>query len=457
MKRKYSIIGMSIVVLLALLYAGVSMYYQTRFLPHTYVGTVEISGSNVEEANRKLAKNLHAQTFTLSEGNEELAAFTASDLQANMEAKLFLQKAKAEQGSWNWPGHLFSEKRISNQGTGIAYDERELDKLIAALPLAKEDRTDSQNATVVREEGRFIIRPEVQGTEVDQDALKQAILKAMEGNVAKIKVEDHYVQPTLTQEDPDLQDTVAKLSELSETVVTYRFSGIEETVPQELIASWLTVDKDGNPDVDLKAAQGYLKTLNEKHSTHQKERTFETTSRGTMTVPAGTYGWSIATETEAENLREYLLAGEDVTVQPTINGSGYHEDGTDIGSSYIEVDIENQMMYLYKNGEKKLETNIVSGHPETASPVGVFYAWNKVEDTFLIGYNPRREADYETPVNYWVPIDWEGIGIHDADWQTSFASKEYLTNGSNGCINTPPGVMDDFFAEIEIGMPVIIL
>ena len=113
-------------------------------------------------------------------------------------------------------------------------------------------------------------------------------------------------------------------------------------------------------------------------------------------------------------------------------------------------------MYMYKNGKKVFESVIVAGHPKTASPVGVFYAWDKVRDTTLVGYNPRREADYETPVKYWVPIDWSGIGIHDASWQNSFGSEQYLVNGSNGCINTPPEVMEDFFNQLEVGMPVVI-
>ena len=65
-----------------------------------------------------------------------------------------------------------------------------------------------------------------------------------------------------------------------------------------------------------------------------------------------------------------------------------------------------------------LETDIVSGHPMTPTPTGVFYIWNKEEDAVLEGYNPRTEKDYESPVEYWMPVDWTGIGIHDSSLAT---------------------------------------
>lgn len=455
MKRR-SIISLGIVGLLVLLYIGVGMYYQDRFLPRTQVGQVDISGDKVAEAERKLAKNLHAQSLSVTEGGQTLAEFTPSDLAASVATKDLLRAAKDDQGFWNWPLRLFTDNAIQADGSGIAYDETKMDALLDSLPLTEKGRTAVQNATIVNEKGQFKIQPEVLGTMVDRAELQRAIIQAMMEGKETVALEDSYQKPTLTKEDANLQQAVTQLEQLAGTEIVYEFAGVKEIVPRELIAAWLTVDAKGKPSVDQEAAKAYLETLDQKHGTHTKARSFESTSRGTVEVPAGTYGWSIATTTEAENLTQYILSGEDRTVMPAINGSGYHADGTDVGSTYIEVDIENQMMYLYKEGEKRLETNIVSGHPQTASPIGVFYAWDKVEDTFLVGYNPRRAADYETPVDYWVPVNWDGIGIHDADWQVSFASDAYLTEGSNGCINTPPGVMADFFAEIEPGMPVII-
>jgi lipoprotein-anchoring transpeptidase ErfK/SrfK len=47
------------------------------------------------------------------------------------------------------------------------------------------------------------------------------------------------------------------------------------------------------------------------------------------------------------------------------------------------------------------------------------------------------------------------VGIHDADWRSSFGGEIYKTNGSHGCINTPPKMMAELYEMVEIGTPVI--
>lgn len=457
MKRKSVIISIvSVLAVLLIAYIGGGMYYQSHFLPKTAIGSVDVSNQTVEEANRMVVQKLHSQTITVTENNQELTSFTPSDMEATLDEKEAIKQAHAEQGSWAWPIKMFSEKQIDSSNSNVTYNEEKLTSLFAALPIESEDRTPSQNAGIVNENGAFAIRKEVQGTMVDVEALKGKVIDSLTDGTGQVAMEDAYVQPAVTSEDEALKASLNKMDELSNTTITYTIAGNEEVVPKDKIVEWLKVNENGEPAVDQEAAKAYLESLHDQYATIDKTRSFESTNRGTVEIPAGTYGWSIATTTEAENLAAYILAGKDVDVQPAINGSGYHEDGTDIGSSYVEVDLQGQRMYMYKNGERVFESEIVAGHPKTPSPVGVFYAWDKVEDTVLVGYNPRRDADYETPVKYWIPINWEGIGIHDASWQGSFASDEYLVNGSNGCINTPPAVMDQFFSLMEVGMPVVI-
>ena len=119
-----------------------------------------------------------------------------------------------------------------------------------------------------------------------------------------------------------------------------------------------------------------------------------------------------------------------------------------IEDTYIEVDLENQHMWYYKDGKVALETDIVSGKPTTPTPAGVFYVWNKEEDATLKGTNDDG-TPYESPVNYWMPIDWTGVGIHDSDWQPEYGGDLWKTRGSHGCINTPPSVMKELFGMVE--------
>ena len=173
-------------------------------------------------------------------------------------------------------------------------------------------------------------------------------------------------------------------------------------------------------------------------------------------VQPGTLGWSIDSEAEAEKIVADLNKGGTIKREPTVVGTGYADKENDIGPSYVEVDIAHQMMFIYKDGKKVLETPVVTGRPGTTTIPGAYAAWNKESPSTLKGYNPHTQVEYKQPVDYWIPFDDTGQGIHDANWQASFGGEAYLSNGSLGCINTPPGTMAEVYQLVEVGMPVII-
>ena len=124
------------------------------------------------------------------------------------------------------------------------------------------------------------------------------------------------------------------------------------------------------------------------------------------------------------------------------------------------MDLTYQKMYYYENGQLLLETDIVSGmadaDPPTPTIPGAYSIWDKEKDATLVGVNQQRGTDYEQPVSYWLPFDDTGQGIHDANWQGSFGGDVYNYAGSQGCINTPPHVMEQLFNMVSVGTPVII-
>ena len=113
-------------------------------------------------------------------------------------------------------------------------------------------------------------------------------------------------------------------------------------------------------------------------------------------------------------------------------------------------------MWIYRDGQLVVETPIVTGQVGTDTIPGAYSVWNKAENENLKGYNPRTEKEYDVPVSYWIPFDDTGQGIHDADWQANFGGTTYLERGSLGCVNTPPWIMGEVYAAIDIGMPVIV-
>jgi len=65
-----------------------------------------------------------------------------------------------------------------------------------------------------------------------------------------------------------------------------------------------------------------------------------------------------------------------------------------------------------------------------------------------------RGADYETPVNYWMPFNGN-VGMHDATWRSSFGGTIYLTSGSHGCVNLPLDMAAAIYEYMSTGFPIV--
>ena len=125
---------------------------------------------------------------------------------------------------------------------------------------------------------------------------------------------------------------------------------------------------------------------------------------------------------------------------------------SELKGTYIELDISNQHLYYYKNGEVYIETEIVSGTMEGGhgTPAGLFHVYDKQRNKVLVG------EDYECPVEYWMRLTETGVGIHDAWWQRSFGGDAYLDSGSHGCINCPPYIAAQLYEAVKEKTPVIV-
>ena len=455
-KKKPIIIGATAILLVVAGYFGAGSYYKDKFLPNTMLDGIDISNDTVAQAKAETTAAIAQSQIQIVENGENIYAFSPADFGVSIDNTEKLETMKAEQNVWNWPILLFQEKQAETDLSGVVVDETALADILAAMPLENEVRTPPVNATVVKATEGYEISPETTGNKVDLELLKQEMLEAIIAGETEIDLAQTYQQPTLTADDPVLTETLQKLNDLTDTVIQYSISGQTETVPQTAITEWLGVDENGDVSVNREGVAAYLQGLSDRYSTYSRTRDFLATDGETVQVPSGTYGWTLAVAAETDKLVNYVLAGEDVTVTPNYNGTGYHADGADIGTTYVEVDLSSQHMWYYKDGAVVLETDIVSGHPMSPTPTGVFYIWNKEEDAVLKGYNPRTEKDYESPVEYWMPVDWTGIGIHDSSWQPAYGGEYWLTAGSNGCVNTPPGVMAELFGMIGIGVPVVI-
>ena len=81
----------------------------------------------------------------------------------------------------------------------------------------------------------------------------------------------------------------------------------------------------------------------------------------------------------------------------------------DLGDTYIEVDLTEQYMWYYQNGNIIFQSEIVSGlpsDPDRKTPPGIFTLNSKSSPSVLRGeMTANGTYSYEQPVTYWMPFN----------------------------------------------------
>ncbi|EST90718.1 L,D-transpeptidase family protein [Vagococcus lutrae] len=460
MNKQTKIIGILLLVLVVML-GGVYFYqrnfFTTHFLPKTYANNTDISELTVAQAEKKMLERNKSQVYEIKEGKEVIETLPKESLGIHYDFRDDLKKAMKQQKPSRWFLDSRQKKQLilTNHNLNEQELQTQLNQLKEKLDKINEERQPAQNASIEKTEAGFEIKPEVKGTAIDTEEVMAALTKSIQAGESTLDVSHFVHQPTVKANDPKLKEKLTQLEKISNQTVSYTLSGEKIDVPKETVTSWFIYNPESQEiDIDQEATKAYLASLGQKYNTSTNPTKFKSTKRGEVTVPAGTYSWTLAVDTEAAALREDLLAGNSVNRVPAFQGSA-PAGAPLIGNTYIEIDMSNQHMYFYKNGKLELETDIVSGKPTTPTPHGVFYVWDKVKDTTLRGTNDDG-SKYASPVDYWMPIDWTGVGIHDSPWQPAYGGKLWETIGSHGCINTPPSLAGNLFNAVEVGTPVLV-
>ncbi|MDE7058209.1 MAG: L,D-transpeptidase/peptidoglycan binding protein, partial [Lachnospiraceae bacterium] len=222
-----------------------------------------------------------------------------------------------------------------------------------------------------------------------------------------------------------------------------------EIIDGALLSEWLSVE-GAKVILDKTKVEAYVAELRKKYDTIFRNRTFMTSYGKEVTIVGGDYGWWMDYEQEAVELAEMIENGESGERTPVYFQTAASYETPDYGNTYVEINLTAQHLFLYKDGEKILESDFVSGNASRGydTPAGAYSITYKQRDATLTGEN------YRTPVSYWMPFN-RNIGMHDANWRGSFGGNIYKTNGSHGCINLPPSKAKTIYETIEKGTAVI--
>ncbi|MBQ7588036.1 MAG: L,D-transpeptidase [Lachnospiraceae bacterium] len=117
--------------------------------------------------------------------------------------------------------------------------------------------------------------------------------------------------------------------------------------------------------------------------------------------------------------------------------------------TYIDVDIANQTLTYFVNGNVALYTPCVTGSPGRGTPRGLFQINSCIPGKYLNG------PSWHVWVDRWMRF-YGSCGIHDAKWRKSFGGDIYLKNGSHGCVNIPHDQAVALYNMVGIGTTVYV-
>ena len=451
-QKRFRKIVYVVIAVLAVLYIAGTIYYSRHFYTGGTAFGISLRNESIDSIKEKIAEKMNAYhlTITTRDGDETIDASSIDlkyDDQGELEALFEKQKA------FLW--FLMGATAKEDIPLGITMDEQKLDDTIAALSCIQEETMSAPtDAHLEYKDGKFQIAEEQLGNQLDIQKADRAIDTAIKEGLEQVSLEeqDCYIAPKVYKEDEKLKKECEDANKMLVAKITYDFGDRKEVVDSDEIADWITFGDDYTFDLDEEKITEYVHQLGLKYDTFGLSRKFTTHDGQTITLKGGDYGWCINKKKTVAQLKELVLAGETTTVEPVYLYTGVCRDTNDLGSTYIEVSIAAQTMWLYKDGQCIVSTPVVTGNVSAghSTPSGSVWAIDaRMRDYTLTG------QDYNSEVSFWLPFNGD-VGIHDASWRSEFGGSIYKTRGSHGCVNTPYSAMKTIYENVKIGYPVVV-
>ena len=453
-----------------------------RFLSRTKAGNVDISGMTAGEAADAIARGATDIPVTVTEKGEKVLVSTLYGLGFSVDKAAI--EEKAENCMEEEKGSISSVILGTIYGSSICIDipyaidnEAFCDAVQVKNLLQPRKRNANAKILYYREDKICRIQPEVQGTELTDGALQEWLKKNLQDAVslkdpgkdtgAPIILEipeSLYVKPRKLASDKAMQEKCRLLNTVAGESITYIFGSRKEVLPFSEILNWLKI-RGGRLIVKEDKAREYVKSIAERYDTRYLERIFETSQGGQVTFSPewNEYGYTVQVDEEVKQLVSDILSGKDTVREPVYMesndwGCPYYlkrEGKDDLCGTYVEVSIDAQHMWFYRDNSLVIESDIVTGDVTKGmgTAKGVFPLAYKESPSILRGGEGRDR--YEITVQYWMPF-YNGEGLHDAPWNPSFGGTRYQGGGSHGCVNLPSFVAETVYKNIEPGTAVII-
>ena len=438
-----------------LIYLGLAIYYQDSFYYGTWINGIYCTGKTVEEVQKELTEGFSYKGLTVY-GKEGEDFLSVEELELTFDFQPALQIYLKEQNPFDWFYQLVTGHREQVLLPIISFQEKKLEQWMYTTEFYAENKALSEDDLSITLTNEGYCLKEDKAEVLDLAKAKEKIRLALMGAIAELSLqeEDCYFYRKDTEEMVKIRELYGRIEEFQSRSFTYSVTSGELALflKRDEETKEFLQDKEGKFILDNEAIENFVVKLAEEFDTWHNF-TFTAHDGREIHLTRGNYGLQIFRKKEIDFLKEALQEEneEEILRIPEYSRDITYNDQHGIGKTYIEIDMSEQKLYYWEEGNLRLETDVVTGCVKKgmATPQMVCYVYNKKRDAVL------RGEDYRSPVDYWIPV-YGGIGIHDASWRSKFGGEIYIRDGSHGCINTPLEKVAELYEMIEVGIPVVI-
>jgi len=471
----------SVLGVLLIVYIAGFIYFSGHFYQNVVVNGVNVSGMNKENAKQVLDDfyKHYKLTLVLVDGSKEV--IDGKEISAAITLKDEFSRCFKEQEAFLWFLNMFEHYDFTI-GADSVWDEKALEDIYASMDILKKSNMKSpEDAYVGVVDGKFAIVKEVMGTTIVEEEFKNSVEEGLSTVMAEINLIEQgcYKLPSVYEDDQELKAELEAKNEYAKNVIKLQLDDLTLEPGMELYEDVLEKKGDQYEVSEQKVAK-YVKALAEEYDTFGTDRTFTTSwNNKKITTHGEAFGYVMNQEETTKALSNALKAKKAATVEVSFDSKGYTLQGeNDIGDTYVEVNLSEQHVFVYKDGKKIAEGDCVSGNESIGhgTCIGLYAIQGKQSPAVLRGEKKpvtktttkkkkgkkvtvektTYEYEYESPVTFWMPFNG-GIGLHDAaGWRSQYGGSIYYYSGSHGCVNLPYDLASTIYENFEIGDPVIV-
>lgn len=448
--KKKVIISSIVVVLVIASYILISFgYFNNRFLPSTVINGENCSNKKVSEVTEIMRKRIEGYNLSIVNNGITVDELYGNDINLEFgDMDKVLQDICDHQKKSSWLKGVFFNSEPINTGEGLKYDTNVLNQFInSTLVLGIQSTTKSVDAKLTYKNGKYVITPAVYGNEINKLAVENTIRGAVNSLNSSIDINrsNCYVKPRLTEYNEVLIESCKKANRLIKNKIELNITDDLFEIPVDIKKDWLTVNEQGTLIFDKTAFAKYADKVDKSYSFNDEVREFKTFHGDTVKVTGGDFGTAINRAKFEADIEEAMLGSHNTKVK-----AEFDVNNKEIGDSYIEVDLSNQMLCMYIKGEQKLCTPVITGkdNDEHRTPEGIYRLKSKTNNGSV------SENGESKSVKYWMSISGEN-GICDASWKDMFGGDSYKKDGSDGSIYMLEDDAKIVYENCFANMPVI--